>query len=142
MRVSVLTCGGRELASLDAAPGWGLHDVLAALPEGAAAPGCHRSLLLGGAELREGTTLAELGASAGAALTLVVTPPLHVLCACADAQGRLWDLGSGRCVQSLRGHAAPVKSAVASPDGRQVLTRGTTAQQSSGVLPRGSARGR
>jgi WD40 repeat protein len=45
-----------------------------------------------------------------------------VLTASDDSTARLWDAASGQELRVLRGHEAPVFSAVFSPDGARVLT--------------------
>ena len=122
MRVSVVTCGGRELTVLDADPSWRLRDVLAAMPREDGALDSRRRVFLNGTELRGGATLAEIGTTSGSELTLVVTPALRAVTASRDSTAKIWCAGSGECLRTLEGHGGDVISAMFSPDGQEVLT--------------------
>ncbi|CAK0839519.1 unnamed protein product [Prorocentrum cordatum] len=114
--------GRRELAALDASPSWRLRDVLAGTPAQGGAPGSRRRVFLGETEFRGGATLAEIGATGGSELTLMLTPTLHVLTASHDLTAKIWHAESGQCLRTLEGHDGLVWSAVFSPDGLEVLT--------------------
>ena len=95
MRLSVVTCGGRELAALDAEPSWRLSDVLARVPEQERAADSRRRIFLEDAELRGGTTQEEIGAACGSLLTLVVTPAPLVVTASTDGTANVRSAASG-----------------------------------------------
>ncbi|CAK0871574.1 unnamed protein product, partial [Prorocentrum cordatum] len=92
-----------KLAALEASPSWRLLDVLAGTPAQGGAPGSRRRVFLGEMELRGGATLADLGATGGSELTLVVTP-VHVLTASSDYTAKIWCAESGQCLRTLEGH--------------------------------------
>jgi WD40 repeat protein len=124
MRVSLLACSGREIATLDADPAWRLGDVLWSLP-----PVGNRRVYLGQVELRGGRTLEDIGAAEGSELTLVVGgPTLRVMTGGLDGVVKIWSAVSdeqAECLRTLRGHEGDVCCVVFSPDGQRVLTSST-----------------
>ncbi|CAK0862089.1 unnamed protein product [Prorocentrum cordatum] len=124
MRVFVFSCSGRELADLPASPSWHLQDVLEALPKDTGAPLCERRLLFGERELCESLTLADLGASGTVELTLVITPPLRVVCAGRDGAAKIFSAATAECLCVLKNdtHGSDVRSVMFSTDGKQVFT--------------------
>ena len=78
MRVLVRTCGGSEVATLDAELSWRKEDVLAALPARTHDLPCEERMLVAGTELCENMTLAECDVTDRGELTLVLGQQLLV----------------------------------------------------------------
>jgi WD40 repeat protein len=71
-----------------------------------------------------GPPLGSFGGSPHDAASVAFNPkdPARVVTAGWDRTVRLWDVGTGKEVRSLRGHGAPVYSAAFSPDGLRLAT--------------------
>lgn len=129
MQLQVRSPSGRELASIEAEPAWCVRDVLAAIPEDPKALPCRRRIFLGLVELKGRLSLAEIGTSSGATLTLVkMMPPLVGAFLVPDDAGGfdvsdgtavVW---SGKRLHTLGGHGADILSIERSPDRKWVLT--------------------
>ena len=76
-RVVVATPSGRELARFGANRAWGLREVLASMPQIDATLSVR--ILHGARELREDTTLADIGYVSGSTMTAIVTPAINVV---------------------------------------------------------------
>ncbi|CAK0878340.1 unnamed protein product [Prorocentrum cordatum] len=121
MRVSVVTCGGRELAAVEAELSWLLGDLLAAFPKPEVPAGHELRIFFGEAELCGAATLGEIEVRSGSELTLVVNKRRRMV-TCYKSVARIWDADLGECLRTLEGHQGYVTSAVFSVDGQQVLT--------------------
>ena len=73
----VVTPSGRELARFGASRAWGLREVLASMPQIDATLSVR--ILHGARELREDTTLADIGYVSGSTMTAIVTPAINVV---------------------------------------------------------------
>lgn len=139
MRVSLVSAGGHEIASLDVLPSCRLRDVLSVVPlRDARERDCRRRIYFGAEELCADKTLEDIGVEDDSVLTLVVTQPFHVVCGRQDGSiVTICSAASGRCLHRLVGHmpissASPfgvphlgfggIHSAVFSPCGSEVLT--------------------
>ena len=122
MHVLVRTCGGSEVATLDAELSWRKEDVLAALPARTHDLLCEERVLIAGKELwsvASGKSVQTLeGHRAQVQSAVFSSDGQLVLTASHDGAAKLWWAASGECVRTLQGHRGAVLSAVFSPQGQ------------------------
>ena len=123
LMIDILTLAGQTLQCIHADPAWRRVHVLAMLKKtGALAPDVGAQILHGANILTNSNNLADIGASNGSQLTLVVFEPSFILTASIDWTAKLWDPQMGKCLHTFQGHEASIESAVFSPDAQHVLT--------------------
>jgi len=124
MRVSVVTLGGRELASMSLDGAATKQDICGRIP-GLVGPLLRAArLLYGCTEMSDGQSLDAVRAEDGALLHFVFDQRGGdlLLTASRDATAKIWRPASAECVHVLAEHEGPCTSAASSPDGEFVAT--------------------
>lgn len=122
MRISIHTCGGTEVALVNAEADWTSVQLLECIPEGSR-PTLHQTFFLFGRVVIDAkTTLSDIGIVDDASVTMVRCMLPRVLTSSADRTARLWDVPSSSCVHTLKGHCDEIGATAFSTDARHIIT--------------------